>query len=216
MRLKLFLVVLFSLAASCASAQLKWDVLEVSQTVTATVVEALASFPFKNSGDDSVTITEISSSCGCTTAELEKKTYAPGESGEIVAKFKIGSRYGLQTKTIQIKTDVEEAPTVLTMKTSIPKLVDLQPAYVAWARGEVPDMKTVSVTMGAAEPVHIIKVEAENPTVHVELEETEAGKTYLLNLFPESTDVAQKVRIKILTDYPRETPRTFYIFAHIK
>lgn len=184
--------------------------------MTALSQEANASFAFTNTGDTPVSITAITSSCGCTTAELEKKTYAPGESGEIVAKFKIGGRQGLQTKTIQVKTDDSDTPTVLTMKTLIPKLLDLQPAFVAWKRGVAPDARTVIARIGADEAVHITKIETDNPAVQVQLEETEPGKTYRLTLFPDSTDESLTARITLSTDFPREKPRTFYLLAHVK
>ncbi|NDC74503.1 DUF1573 domain-containing protein [bacterium] len=197
-------------------AALNWQYTELSQSVTALSQEANASFAFTNTGDTPVSITAITSSCGCTTAELEKKTYAPGESGEIVAKFKIGGRQGLQTKTIQVKTDDSDTPTVLTMKTLIPKLLDLQPAFVAWKRGVAPDARTVIARIGADEAVHITKIETDNPAVQVQLEETEPGKTYRLTLFPDSTDESLTARITLSTDFPREKPRTFYLLAHVK
>lgn len=197
-------------------AGLLWQDISSTQTVSPTADQAIAAFPFANTGNAPVTITAITSSCGCTTAELVKKTYAPGEGGEIVAKFKIGGRQGLQTKTIQVKTDDSDKPTVLTMKTLIPKLLDLQPAFFAWKRGVAPDAKTVVATIGAEEAVHITKVETDNPAVQVQLEESEPGKTYRVTLFPDSTDVPLTARITLSTDYPRDKPRTFYLLAHVK
>jgi hypothetical protein len=199
-----------------ARAIIEWNSLTQSLIADPTATEVRAVYAFTNRGVASVSIVNIKSSCGCTTAELEKKTYAPGESGEIVAKFKIGGRQGLQTKTIQVKTDDSDTPTVLTMKTLIPKLIDLQPAFVAWKRGVAPDAKTVIATIGAHEAVHIIKVETDNPAVQVQLEETEPGKTYRLTLFPDSTDEPLTARITLSTDFPREKPRTFYLLAHVK
>ena len=59
-------------------------------------------FPFKNTGDQKVTIFAAESDCGCTTAGLEKKDYAPGESGVITANFTIGNRNGPQVKQIRV------------------------------------------------------------------------------------------------------------------
>ena len=49
-------------------------------------------FAFRNIGDDPVTIMRVTSSCGCTTPRLDKRTYAPSESGAITARFEIGQR----------------------------------------------------------------------------------------------------------------------------
>ena len=54
-----------------------------------------------NEGQTAVTNESLKPSCGCTTAELEKKTYAPGEKGEVRARFDIGQRVGVQSKSPQ-------------------------------------------------------------------------------------------------------------------
>lgn len=115
-----------------------------------------------------------------------------------------------------MKTDDSDTPTVLTMKTLIPKLLDIQPAFVAWKRCVAPDARTVIATIGADEAVHIIKVETDNPAVQVQLEETEPGTTYRLTLFPASTDEPLTARSTLSTDFPRDKPRTFYLLAHVK
>src|SRR5688572_5471579 len=40
-------------------------------------------FPFTNQGTAPVTITDIQVGCNCVAAQLEKKTFAPGERGVI-------------------------------------------------------------------------------------------------------------------------------------
>ena len=69
--------------------QLKWE--NPEQTFTAKPLDKVvaAKFRFTNVGTTSVKITDLHPSCGCTTAYLEKKEYAPGESGEIEASFSL-------------------------------------------------------------------------------------------------------------------------------
>src|SRR4051812_36488194 len=40
-------------------------------------------FAFVNAGTDPLTVTDLSSSCGCTTPTLPQRTYQPGERGEL-------------------------------------------------------------------------------------------------------------------------------------
>ncbi len=94
----LFALSLFFLARLDAST-LTWEKDKISTEVIAgEQTEVKADFAFKNTGDHSVTITGAQPSCGCTTAGLGKKTYAPGESGEIDAVFHPAERTGLQEK----------------------------------------------------------------------------------------------------------------------
>jgi Protein of unknown function (DUF1573) len=62
-------------------------------------------FAFTNGASAPVTIVDVHSSCGCTTTTLAKKTYAPGEAGEIEAMFDPVSRQGKERKAITVKTD---------------------------------------------------------------------------------------------------------------
>lgn len=210
------MIALLLFAAANAHAVISWETTQITQKADPLNESVSAMFKFKNIGDSVITIKEIKPSCGCTTATLEKKTYAPGESGEITATLTIGSRQGLQSKTIRVMTDSEETPTVLTMKTLIPEIVSIQPSFVFWKRGEEPDIKSINLKVGLDEPIHVIKAGSESSSVSVQLEEVVAGKHYRLNLFPASTDELAKARITIVTDYPKNKPRTFYVYAHIK
>lgn len=79
------LILLLMLTAPAAFIQLQWPKLQVEQSVTVGDASAAGTYAFTNVGEQSITITQVRTSCGCTTATLDKTTYAPGESGQIVA-----------------------------------------------------------------------------------------------------------------------------------
>ena len=58
-------------------------------------------FKFKNTGDAKLVIDHLSVGCPCTTAKYSKKTFLPGESGEILATFD-GSHQSLGAFEIEI------------------------------------------------------------------------------------------------------------------
>jgi hypothetical protein len=90
-------------------------------------------FSFTNTGDSTVTVTQVRSSCGCTVPELEKLTYAPGESGEIKAVFSFGSRQGDQRKTVTVETDhPSQARVLLALRTSIPSWGEVSRRNLRW------------------------------------------------------------------------------------
>src|SRR5579862_5923061 len=97
--LPLFLARMDASALTWAKEKISTEVIEGQQTA---VKEA---FPLKNSGSHPVTIIGVETSCGCTTATLDKKTYAVGESGEIDVVFDPAERTGLQEKIVTITTD---------------------------------------------------------------------------------------------------------------
>jgi len=66
--------------------------------------ELIYEFKFKNEGSERLQIIEVKPSCGCTTTELEKMVYEPGEEGAIELLFH-PKGYGSQTKTITVKSN---------------------------------------------------------------------------------------------------------------
>ena len=119
MRLSLLIICgLLCIAPYPVQAGLEWESQRVSFVASITDDKAEVSFAFTNTGEHPGTITSIRTSCGCTTATLDKKTYAPGpgnighpgtpdapgESGEITVIFAFGDRVGKQHKRITVRT----------------------------------------------------------------------------------------------------------------
>src|SRR2546423_14243867 len=133
---------LFLAASAPAALVFEKTELDLNPELGASKVDAV--FKYQNKGDTPVHIKAVKPSCGCTTAALAKNDVAPGEKGEITATFNIGDRSGLQVKTVTVETDDPKAPqTVLTFKTNIAQLLDLQPSLVFWQANEPAQPKTI-------------------------------------------------------------------------
>lgn len=61
-------------------------------------------FSFVNQGDAELVIEHVKPACGCTTIELDKTSYAPGERATIRAEWEPGGA-GQQTKTVDVTTN---------------------------------------------------------------------------------------------------------------
>ena len=62
-------------------------------------------YPIKNIGTDTLKITEIKTSCGCTKAPLNKWAIAPGDSGKIEFIFAAGRHEGEEVKSASISSN---------------------------------------------------------------------------------------------------------------
>ena len=69
-------------------------------------------FRFKNTGDELLEISSVSSSCGCTAALLSSKRIAPGDMGEIKATFDSSRFRGQISKTITLNNNSPLRPQV--------------------------------------------------------------------------------------------------------
>ncbi|MCB2154973.1 DUF1573 domain-containing protein [bacterium] len=69
-----------------------------------------AEFAFENKSDKTIEIEKIRTSCGCTAAALDKRTYAPGEGEKITVTFNSAGRKGAQHKVITVSTNDPDHP----------------------------------------------------------------------------------------------------------
>ena len=63
------------------------------------------SFSYKNISNDTIRITNISTSCGCTASEWKKEPILPKEGGHITAIYKTAKRPGKFTQPIVVHVD---------------------------------------------------------------------------------------------------------------
>jgi len=75
-----------------------------------------AVFPFTNATNHDVTISAVLTGCDCLRAKFNKKTYKPGESGELAIEFDSGHLEQTYEQTIVVKTDPGDLRTLLTVQ----------------------------------------------------------------------------------------------------
>ncbi len=208
--------VLLCLAAA-AHGQLVFGKKEADLKAALSDKTVAARYPFRNAGNYAVQIRDITTSCGCTTAALEKRAYAPGESGEIVATFEVGDRMGPQEKTILVETDDPKASTVaLDMKIDIPDLLETKPAALYWAHGDAPTPKTIHVKVLNDLPVKAITSSSSDPKIKTRVETVTPGKEYTVSVTPPGNGAKTDALISVSADYPPGTARFFYARARVR
>jgi len=210
-------ILFFSLFACPTYGQLVFDQPEQSFKARPEQEMIIAKYRFTNAGKELVKIENVQTSCGCTTAGLKKTEYAPGESGEIEAKFSFGGRIGKQEKAIRVTTaQAREQPTILRLLVDIEDPIQIQPELVFWRVGERPNTKKIQITVAGNSSVKILSVASDNPSIKAQLSEVKPGKEYEIEITP--TDVSQPAGATFLirTDYPTQNPRTRYAYARVK
>ncbi len=203
-----------ALAGTC-HAQLVFERKEADLKAGLADTQVVARYPFRNAGKRTIHILEISTSCGCTTAALEKRTYAPGEKGEITAAFTVGSQMGLQDKSIFVETDDRKAPVItLDMRIAIANLLEVKPAALYWAPGDARSPKEITVKVSNELPVGEVTVLSSDPNVKTRITPVAPGKEYTVEVTPGGS--ATDALITVSADYPPGTPRYFYTRARVR
>lgn len=72
-------------------------------------------FQFKNSGTESLLLTDVKGSCGCTVVDYPHEAIAPGKTGLIKATYN-AANMGAFNKTVTVTANTESAPTQLTLQ----------------------------------------------------------------------------------------------------
>lgn len=217
--MKKALTVLIPLFFFCgtARAQLQWEKRTLKFYPAPSETEVAAHFKFKNAGSYAVSIVNLKSSCGCTRASATKRTYAPGESGEITAVFNAKSRYGLQEKNIAVTTDDPRNPeTVLVMQVAIMEILQIKPSFVFWKIGEAPAPKTISLKVQNDLPVKAVTVVSDNPGIVARVETVIPEKEFRIVVTPKQTQAATGATLAIQTDFPPDAPKTYVAQVRIK
>ncbi|HLP59510.1 MAG TPA: DUF1573 domain-containing protein, partial [Candidatus Deferrimicrobium sp.] len=71
-----------------------------------------AEFKFENAGKETLVISNISTSCGCTAVKSEKNEYKPGEKGTLPVKFNTQGYTGAVSKSITVTINNKDNPYV--------------------------------------------------------------------------------------------------------
>jgi len=70
-------------------------------------------FHFTNTGADSLVISDVKVTCGCTVPEWPKDPIAPGGKGEIKVEFNTADKEGRQLRILRVVANTEPAETLL-------------------------------------------------------------------------------------------------------
>jgi hypothetical protein len=198
-------------------AQLKWEKPEQTFAPGPLDKSVVAKYRFTNVGSSTISIKDVRTSCGCTTAALEKWEDTPGESGEIEANFQFAGHIGHQEKWIFVTTSAAPTePTLLRLIVNIPIAVTIEPEFVIWRVGDQLEPKTIRIVVADNFPAKIVSVQVNNPAVKLGLREVRAGKEVEVTVTPSNTSKPENAVLSIRTDYPPENPETHYAYAQVK
>ncbi|BET66414.1 DUF1573 domain-containing protein [Opitutales bacterium ASA1] len=198
------------------SAALEWESRRIQHVATPGESAFEGVFVFRNAGEAAVAISSVTSSCGCTVPALEKRVYAPGESGRIVAKFTYGDRVGRQVKTVNVQTDDPgTAAAVLTLEVAIPETIAMRPRFLIWKRGEGAVEKTVSVRIQNPDAVKDLAVRVPDERFSARLEPTDLPEEFTIVVAPRDTETVTNASLQ-LTATVGDAPQRLTLFLGVR
>ena len=198
-----------------------------------------AEFKFKNTGDATLRIIDVTPTCGCTTVNPEKELYEPGESGTISVTFDSTRFPGKISKRVNVVTnDPEAARATLTIEGNVAVDIIYYPKRVYFTNAPMGEKQTreIIITTTRLDKLELskLKVSKRPDCFDVALVKIDAKSAKLVvtadgNRFPSgpsrldgmitltSNSKAQKnLRIPVSVQVARPvmaSPRSLYLFA---
>ena len=208
--------VLAVLSAASAQASLTWKTRTLELDAKLADEAVRGHFEFVNQGDSPVTITSIKTSCGCTTTKLDKKTYAPGESGSIEAHFRVGDSKGTQAKKIVVRTDEKKAAvTTLTLKVNVPKVLDVSTRLLLWTDASDLGPRTIQIKSLGDQVIDSVAVRSLGDQFDVVHETIDKGTQYEVRVTPSETAGRVSKRLFLDVLLAGDVKKTFVIQAQV-
>ena len=73
-------------------------------------------YNFENSGTDTLHISNVEVTCGCTVGDFPHYPIKPGDSGIILLTFNTKEKYDRQDRTVDVISNAVNSPTKLRFK----------------------------------------------------------------------------------------------------
>jgi hypothetical protein len=157
-------------------------------------------FPFSNTTDHSVTITSVTTSCGCTVADVETRAYEPGTTGKLSCSFFVGDRSGVQNKTITLALAESPERISLTLRVNLPPGPSIQPNLLMWDKNESIISRTATISLPKGSPFQILRAVSESPSITADLVVDNAGTITSLRVTPMDTSKPLVSAIRLETN----------------
>jgi rhodanese-related sulfurtransferase len=174
----------------------------------------IADYEFANTGQKSVEITSVSTSCGCTTVKLDKVIYEPGEKGKITAIFNFNDRIGLQSELIKVETmEPEEQTIFLELRVMIPESLQIKPRFLYWNADEKIHSKSIELSIPADSNTQILGVETDTDSFHVQMNMDESSGNFIIQVNPisDTDSIFGKLFVSASTKQGKKCSFTVYL-----
>ncbi len=195
---------------------LSFDFGEINSTMTAKKVITI-----RNEGDDTLTIQNVSGSCGCTGTLLSNDHIMPGDSGTLVISFDPRKFSGHVEKAVSMDTnDPKNLRPHIMFTATVEKTLAIEPEYLVFHAGaNTPAKEALTITNMSSRTFTILSITSSSPLLSFESSkfELEPGKSAEITVvFTSSKQGTEKGDISIMTSDQKLPVITLRFFALVK
>ena len=155
-------------------------------------------FGFTNTGTATLEVTNVRSSCGCTTTGAWSKKVEPGQRGILPIQFNSGNLSGAIHKTVTVTCNTPAQPqTLLNLKARVWRAIDVNPATVYFspqAEARIGETKIVRIVNNTEVPLELSPPECANNAFAAELKTLKTGKEFEMRISAKPPFVAGTIQ----------------------
>ncbi len=143
-------------------------------------------FVLTNTGSATLEITDVTPSCGCTTAGAWDRRIQPGKTGAIPLQFNSGGFSGMVSKSATVTcNDPRQTNVVLELTGTVWRPIEVTPAMTLFnlpGETQTNQTKVVRILSNLDEPITLSDLQCTNAAFRVELKTVRAGKEFELHI----------------------------------
>lgn len=165
----------------------------------------------RNAGSDTLRISDVKATCGCTATLMSNRTLAPSAQGDLSITFNTTNYSGKVTKEVFVSSNDPSTPKLTIQFTaSVMKLLNLVPGTFVFDNSVVDSTytKTIVITNPSSkEPVKILGVDTKFDQIKVTLMKNELApgeQTQLQAVFHPIRPGTYNGVVELTTDSPRQ------------
>jgi len=151
----------------------------------------ICEFGFKNVGEALLKIIDVKPDCGCTIFTLEKKEYAPGESGTLKINYHATTQSGVVTRRVPVISNDKAKPEItLTLKATVVARVDYQPKTLnLLLKDEDKALPKVTLTSIDGKPFSVTSVKSTANAISADFDASVEATKFVLQLKVDKTQL---------------------------
>ncbi len=177
-------------------------------------------FILKNKGDSVLNLGNVSTSCGCTVADVSSRSVAPGKISDIRVSFNSANFSGNINKSVTIQTNDPKTPVyTLVLKGSVFEEINVAPKQLNLGEIKIGFRKVVSLTVenSGKEPVTLTSLKSTMPQVSLKANRTTiraGGKAVIsISVTPRNSDRFLGGYLTINTSSPEKPEIVVPVYA---
>lgn len=175
-------------------------------TVEEESVTSSHEFTIENTGDLTLEITKVFSSCGCLTGAVRPTSIPPGGRATLRARLDLRGRRGLVEKELVVHSNDPRSPELaLTLRARLSPAVECVPPalYFGALKTGVPARREVEVRFRANRPDDVLRVTSDSPVFSARVETVQTGQVYRVEVEADVASLApgeeRRSRLRLIT-----------------